>query len=84
MYKFFNGLQISKNNNSKIKFKGIGLHSGEKTEITILPSEKIEGIRFIRVDLKENNVVDANYLNVKSAKLCTTLENNHVSKSFNS
>ena len=61
----------------KLNFKGIGLHSGEKTEITILPSEKIEGIRFIRVDLKENNVVDANYLNVKSAKLCTTLENNH-------
>ena len=34
-----------------------------------------EGIIFKRTDLKENNLIKANFQNVSSAKLCTTLEN---------
>ena len=57
-------------------FQGIGLHTGLNSEIKILPAEADEGVIFKRVDLKTNNIIKANYRNVTSAKLCTTLENN--------
>ena len=59
-----------------VSFSGIGLHSGAKSTIKIFPAEANSGIIFKRVDLKNNNFVKANYQNVTSAKLCTTLENN--------
>ncbi len=62
---------------SRVTFKGIGLHSGKKSNISILPAKENEGITFKRVDLKKNNFVKANFKNVTSARLCTTLENNH-------
>ena len=58
-----------------IIFQGIGLHSGKSSKIAILPGSSDQGIIFKRVDLKENNIVRANYESVSSAKLCTTLEN---------
>ena len=61
--------------NTPISFEGVGLHSGLKTKITILPAEADQGIIFKRVDLKKNNRVQANYTNVSSAKLCSTLKN---------
>ncbi len=61
----------------KISFKGIGLHSGKSATINLLPAREGEGIVFKRVDLKSNNFIKANFSNVSSAKLCTTLENDH-------
>ena len=58
-----------------VSFEGVGLHSGLNTKITILPAEADQGIIFKRVDLKKNNLVQANYTNVSSAKLCSTLTN---------
>ena len=63
--------------NSPISFEGIGLHSGKKSKITIFPGQNDQGIIFKRVDLKNNNLVPANYKSVSSAKLCTTLKNDH-------
>ena len=60
----------------KAVFKGVGLHSGCISTINVLPAKENEGILFKRVDLKKNNLVKANFNNVTSAKLCTTLENN--------
>ena len=60
-----------------ISFEGIGLHTGEKSRIKILPGEGGKGIIFKRIDLAKNNIIKANYNNVSSAKLCTTLENSH-------
>ena len=60
----------------QVKFSGIGLHTGQNSNISVMPTEDQEGIVFKRVDLKENNIIEANYLNVSSAKLCTTLKNN--------
>ena len=40
----------------KITFTGIGLHSGQKVDVLIKPSEPNTGIIFKRVDLKENNI----------------------------
>ena len=67
---------LSKN----VSFKGVGLHSGKPSQITVKPSEENSGIVFKRIDLPKNNLIKANYTNVTSAKLCTTLENEHGAK----
>ena len=59
-----------------ISFEGIGLHSGKNSKVTVIPGEVNQGIVFKRTDLQSKNLVKANYKNVTSAKLCTTLENN--------
>ena len=61
----------------KISFRGIGLHSGKSASINLFPAKEDEGIVFKRTDLKSNNIIKANYKNVSSARLCTTLENEH-------
>ena len=61
----------------EVKFKGIGLHSGRASSVNVIPAKEDEGIVFKRVDLNKNNEIKANFKNVTSAKLCTTLENNH-------
>jgi UDP-3-O-[3-hydroxymyristoyl] N-acetylglucosamine deacetylase len=60
----------------KVVFKGIGLHSGRASTINVMPAQEGEGIVFKRIDLNENNLIKANFKNVCSARLCTTLENN--------
>ena len=60
----------------KISFKGIGLHTGKTSNISILPAKEDEGVVFKRIDLKKNNFIKANFKNVTTARLCTTLENN--------
>ncbi len=60
----------------QVSFKGVGLHSGLNTEVKILPAAENHGIVFKRTDLDQNNFIKANFENVHSAKLCTTLQNN--------
>ena len=40
-----------------------------------MPAKEDHGIVFKRVDLNKNNTIKANFANVSSARLCTTLEN---------
>ena len=54
---------------------GIGLHSGKKVKITVEPASVNNGIKFIRTDLKKNNIVAALWSNVSSTNLCTTISN---------
>ncbi len=61
--------------NKPISFKGIGLHSGKISKVNLIPTDKNQGILFKRIDLKNNNIIRANYKNVSSAMLCTTLQN---------
>ena len=60
----------------KVEFKGIALHSGVESIVKILPADENSGIVFKRIDLKDNNIINAKYENVSSAKLCTTIQNN--------
>ena len=60
-----------------VSFKGIGLHSGKNVSINVIPAKDNDGIVFKRVDLVKNNLIKANFANVSSAKLCTTLKNSH-------
>ena len=61
----------------KINLAGVGLHSGKKSNLSILPAEEDQGIIFKRVDINKNNLIKASFENVSSAKLCTTLENRY-------
>ena len=61
--------------NEPINFEGIGLHSGKISKVKLIPGSENQGIVFKRTDIKENNIVEANFNNVSSTKLCTTLEN---------
>ncbi len=59
----------------KISFEGIGLHSGKKAKLSILPASPNSGIIFKRVDLKHNNIIFPSVYNVSDASFCTTLSN---------
>ena len=63
--------------NKKISFCGVGLHSGKKVQINLLPSEPNTGIIFRRIDLSKNNEIIPLYNNVIETTLCTTLSNEH-------
>ena len=59
----------------KIHFSGIGLHSGKKVNLSIVPANPDSGVIFKRVDLKNNNIVIPNFMNVTNTSLNTTIEN---------
>ena len=59
----------------KISISGIGIHSGEKVNLTILPGLPNTGIVFKRIDLNKNNFVYPLYNNVIDTTLCTTISN---------
>ena len=63
-----------------IKFKGIGLHSGETVNCSVKPADPNSGIVFKRVDLKENNLIYPNFANVSSTSLNTTISNEFGAK----
>ena len=58
-----------------ISFNGIGLHSGKSVTLTVNPSEPDTGIVFKRIDLKNNNLIYPNFLNVTNTSLNTTISN---------
>jgi len=71
-----------KNNNQQtikgsIFVKGIGLHSGKDVELKLEPAEVDDGIKFIRVDSKKNNIIEAIWSNVSETLLSTTISNAH-------
>ena len=71
-----------KNNNQQtisnsISVKGIGLHTGNLVELTLEPAAVDNGIKFIRVDKKNNNVIEAIWSNVSETVLSTTISNSH-------
>ena len=63
--------------NNKICFDGIGIHTGKKAKLVINPAAPNSGIVFKRSDLKKNNLVYPNYLNVTDTTLCTTISNEY-------
>ena len=60
-----------------VSFSGIALHNGLNVNITLKSAEPNEGIVFKRVDLKNNNLVYPNFLNVTNTSLNTTIENEY-------
>ena len=58
-----------------VSFTGIGLHGGKQVKICIKPSDPDTGIVFKRVDLKKNNLIFPNFINVSNTALNTTISN---------
>ena len=58
-----------------VSFSGVALHSGLNVNICIKPADPNLGIIFKRIDLKDNNFVYPNFLNVTNTSLNTTIEN---------
>ena len=61
-----------------IRATGVGLHTGEKVELTLRPAQPDAGIVFRRVDLPVPADVRADALKVTDTRLCSTLEANGV------
>ncbi len=71
-------LKISNNQQTIVKplsISGIGLHTGIDVSMKLFPAESDYGIKFIRKDLNDNNVIEAIWSNVTSTKLSTTISN---------
>ena len=60
---------------NNVSFNGVALHSGLDVNICIKPADPNFGIVFKRVDLKIDNLVYPNFMNVSNTSLNTTVEN---------
>jgi len=63
-----------------ISFKGVALHSGKIVSMCIKPANPNHGIVFLRTDLKKDNIVYPNFMNVTNTSLNTTVENQYGAK----
>ncbi|MCS7336878.1 MAG: bifunctional UDP-3-O-[3-hydroxymyristoyl] N-acetylglucosamine deacetylase/3-hydroxyacyl-ACP dehydratase [Verrucomicrobiae bacterium] len=60
------------------RFSGVGLHSGNRVNMTILPAPPNTGIRFRRVDLEGKPEIEARIENVVETARSTTLGKGNV------
>ena len=58
-----------------VSFSGVALHSGHLVNICVKPAEPNFGIVFKRTDIKNNNLIYPNFMNVTNTSLNTTIEN---------
>ena len=65
---------------NNVLFNGVALHSGLNVNVCIKPAEPNFGIIFKRVDLKTDNLVYPNFMNVTNTSLNTTIENEYGAK----
>ena len=72
---FIPNIGFQKTLNGKVVCEGIGLHSGLKIKMEIMPAEANQGIVFIRKDILDNQKIHASYKNVSDTKLGTTIIN---------
>ena len=59
-----------------LEINGVGLHSGVNVKIKLIPAETNYGVKFVRTDLKQNNIIHAIWSNVTNTQLSTTISNN--------
>jgi UDP-3-O-[3-hydroxymyristoyl] N-acetylglucosamine deacetylase/3-hydroxyacyl-[acyl-carrier-protein] dehydratase len=64
--------------NRAASFSGIGLHSGNRVNMTILPAPANSGVRFRRVDLEGKPEIEARVENVGETNRSTTLARGNV------
>jgi len=64
--------------NKSASFSGIGLHSGNRVNMTFLPAPANTGIRFRRVDLEGKPEIEARVENVSETNRSTTLSKGNV------
>ena len=62
---------------SKINASGVGLHTGKKVSLTLMPADVDSGITFIRTDI-QSSPIKASFDNVNDTRLQTSLSNDEV------
>ena len=62
---------------NNVSFSGVALHSGLEVNVCIKPAATNVGIVFKRIDLKGNNLVYPNFMNVTNTSLNTSVENEY-------
>ncbi len=68
--------------NKKLSFSGIGLHSGKKVTMNLFPAEENTGFLFkVKNGPNSLKAIRADYKNVSSTRLCTTITNDKFSVS---
>ncbi len=61
-----------------VELSGIGLHSGKKINMVLIPESENHGITFVRSDLpKGENIIPALWNKVVDTQLCTVIGNEH-------
>ena len=65
---------------NKVSFTGVALHTGANVNLCVKPASPNFGIVFKRTDLKNNNLVYPNFMNVTNTSLNTTIENEFGNK----
>ena len=63
--------------NDVIKLHGVGLHNGSNANLTLKPANENFGIKFCRIDINQQDLIEANYQNVVEPILCTKIRNNN-------
>tara|TARA_B100001057_G_scaffold202967_1_gene203697 strand:+ start:69 stop:941 length:873 start_codon:yes stop_codon:yes gene_type:complete len=58
-----------------LMINGVGLHSGVNVSMKLIPGQADYGIKFVRTDLNQNNLIDAIWSNVSNTQLSTTISN---------
>ena len=61
-----------------IKATGVGLHTGRKITINLLPAEEDQGVVFRRIDLEPNVEIKAVVENVGPTSMATTLKDGEI------
>ena len=64
--------------NRPATFSGIGLHSGNRVNMTMLPAPANSGVRFRRVDLADKPEIEARVENVTETNRSTTIAKGNV------
>lgn len=59
-----------------VSVEGVGLHTGQQVSMTFLPAAENHGIKFQRVDLPGQPIIDADVDNVTDTSRGTTIEQN--------
>jgi UDP-3-O-[3-hydroxymyristoyl] N-acetylglucosamine deacetylase/3-hydroxyacyl-[acyl-carrier-protein] dehydratase len=63
---------------NSVEFSGIGLHSGNKVNMTFLPAAPNTGVRFRRVDLEGKPEIEARVENVSETNRSTTISKGNI------
>ncbi len=67
------GYRVQKTIRKEIRFDGIGLHTGVKTSVRLLPAPPNHGLIFERIDIPLSPKINAHYDSVVCTRLATTL-----------
>ena len=69
------GTAMQKTLRGAVRCTGIGVHSGQKISMTLLPAKADTGVLFRRTDLPAPNEILASWRNAVESPLCTMLTN---------